>query len=139
MRIMIDTNILISVAVFNSGSLGDVLDFIGQYHTLVLSSYILDELQEVVKRKFPSKRMSVDSFIMKLPFEVEYTPHNLPEHELFKIRDVKDGPILYSAITSDVDILITGDADFSDIEIERPEIMSPAEFYKRYIGVLPKG
>ena len=33
----------------------------------------------------------------------------------------------------DVDILVTGDRDFSDIDIEKPEIMSPAQFMERFL------
>jgi len=39
---------------------------------------------------------------------------------------------LVSTIVSDVDILITGDKDFTVLEIERPEILSPSEFSERY-------
>ena len=55
----------------------------------------------------------------------------LPRHEFFSIRDPKDEKILYSAITADVDVLITGDKDFTELEIERPEILIPSEFIKR--------
>ena len=33
----------------------------------------------------------------------------------------------------DVDVLITGDRDFEDVRVERPEIMTPVEFIKKYI------
>jgi predicted nucleic acid-binding protein len=52
--------------------------------------------------------------------------------DLFEIRDVKDYPILYSAITDDVDVFITGDDDFSDVKVEKPEIVSPAGFLDKY-------
>ena len=133
MRIMIDTNILISIAVFNSGKLGDLLNHICSNHILVLSSYALEEFESVVKRKFPDKMAGVIKFLMKLPFELEYTPYELPEHDYFTIRDKYDEPILYSAITADVDVLITGDRDFFDVESERPEILSPAEFLAKYV------
>lgn len=51
------------------------------------------------------------------------------KQNLFQIRDESDYPILYTAILEDVDILITGDKDFLDIEIERPEILTPAQFF----------
>ena len=41
------------------------------------------------------------------------------ESGLFDIRDIKDYPVLYTAIIEDIDILVTGDKDFSDIDIER--------------------
>lgn len=41
--------------------------------------------------------------------------------------------MLYAAIMEDVDVLVTGDKDFSDIDVERPEIMTPAEFMDQFI------
>ena len=32
----------------------------------------------------------------------------------------------------DVDVLVTGDNDFSDVDVEKPEILTPAEFVERY-------
>ena len=61
-----------------------------------------------------------------------YTPNDL-EEGLFDIRDIKDYPVLYTAIIEDVDILITGDKDFKDIDIEKPEIMTPTEFLEFYL------
>lgn len=61
-----------------------------------------------------------------------YTPSDL-EEGLFDIRDIKDYPVLYTAIIEDVDILITGDKDFKGIDIEKPEIMTPTEFVEYYL------
>jgi len=44
------------------------------------------------------------------------------------VRDAKDEPVLASAIHADVDILITGDKDFSAVQIDRPVILTPAAF-----------
>lgn len=41
--------------------------------------------------------------------------------------------MLYTAIMEDVDVLVTGDKDFSDIDVERPKIMTPAEFMEQFI------
>lgn len=40
--------------------------------------------------------------------------------------------VLHTAIIADVDILITGDKDFNDIEIGCPEIVTPKEFHDKY-------
>ena len=93
---------------------------------------MIDELHEVIERKFPNKQKDIEKFLMKLPFELVYTPKMIEEHDLFKIRDVDDEKVLYSAIIADVDILLTGDKDFSDIEIEKPEILTPSAFLEKY-------
>ena len=133
MRIMIDTNVFISIMVFNSKTLSKMLNDICEKHTLVLSSYILEEISNVINSKFPDKASVMDNVLFNMPFELEFTPHVLPEHNFFCIRDPKDEKILYSAITADVDILITGDKDFFEFEMERPEILLPSEFINRNI------
>ena len=43
--------------------------------------------------------------------------------------------MLYTAILEDVDVLVTGDRDFADIDIEKPEIMTPTEFIEKFLSV----
>jgi len=130
MRIMIDTNILLSALVFNSTRLSGLLEYVAENHTLILCSYVIEEFNAVVTRKSLKYEKVLDGFLSKLSFEMVYTPEW--KEYMPRIRDVKDRPILASAIVSDVDILITGDKDFSDIEIERPEILIPSEFLEQY-------
>lgn len=132
MRVMLDTNILISIAIFNSNKLKELLIKICDNHTLVLSSYIIEELEEVVNRKFPNKKMSLRKFLYQLPYELNYTPLDVINNLEIEIRDPKDLPILNSAIVSDVDIFITGDKDFEEVQIEKPVIMTAIEFLEKY-------
>ena len=132
MRIMLDTNVLISMLFFPNKKFLQMLEFITQKYTLVLSSFIIDELIAVADRKFPTKKYIIDYFLAKLSYEFVYTPHTIPKG-LFEIRDVKDYPVLYTAIIEDIDIFISGDKDFFDIDIEKPEIVTPADFIKKYI------
>ena len=67
-----------------------------------------------------------------MSYEYIYTPESVdPDH--FQIREMKDYPVLYTAIIEDVDVLITGDKDFSDIELDRPKIMTPREFTEKFL------
>lgn len=132
MRIMLDTNVLISALLFPGARMDSMMDYIFTNHQLVLSSYVVDELKNVVRRKFPEREIAINKLLMMMSFEYVYTPSEI-ESGLFDIRDVKDYPVLYTAIIEDVDILVTGDKDFSDIDIEKPEIMSPAQFMERFL------
>jgi len=128
---MIDTNILVSVILFPNARMDEVMKLIIEKHKLVLSSFVINELVEVVNRKFKNKEEAVDRFLSKFPYEMVYTPtKTVPD--LFKIRDKKDYPILYTAIIEDVDVFITGDKDFADVDIEKPEILTPAQFLAKY-------
>jgi len=132
MRVMLDTNTIISIVIFDSSTLKNVLNEVCNNHRLVLCSYIIDELNEVVEKKFPTKQKVLDNFLMKIPYEIEYTPKSIPNIKEIEMRDTKDEPILYSAITANVDILITGDKDFNDVGVEKPEIMNAARFLELY-------
>ena len=132
MRIMIDTNELISALLFPGAKMDAMMEYIFTNHQLVLSSYVVDELKSVVRRKFSGKEVAINKLLMMMSFEYVYTPGTIVSG-LFDIRDVKDYPVLYTAIIEDVDILVTGDKDFSDIEIEKPEIMSPTQFIERFL------
>lgn len=133
MRIMLDTNVLLSIAAFKSRNMGAMLGWICQEQQLVLSTYVVDECYEVVRRKKPALIPALDRFFEALPFEMVHTPEILPKHEWFTIRDSADEKVLYSAIASDVDVLITGDKDFDDISIEKPDIMTPRQFMETFI------
>lgn len=131
MRIMLDTNVLISAFIFKSKVMNKVIETILLEHRLVLSSFVVDELKRVVSKKFQDKLDALDEFLTVLPYELVYTPEVMDEN-LFDIRDKMDYPVLYTAIIEDVDVLVTGDKDFSDIEIEKPEILTPSEFAEKY-------
>ena len=132
MRVMLDTNVLLSALLFPNTKMNSIMNYIFTHHQLVLSSYVVDELKQVIKRNFPSKEKAINKLLMLMSFEYVYTPNEL-ENDLFYIRDIKDYPVLYTAIIEDIDILITGDKDFSDINIHKPEIMSPSQFMENFL------
>lgn len=132
MRIMVDTNVLISLLVFSSKKMNQMMEYIFIEHKLVLSSYVVEELKNVVKRKFPGKINVVDILLTNMDYEYVYTPDTL-EKALFEIRDAKDYPVLYTAIMEDVDIFVTGDKDFCNVDVEKPEILTPGEFVEKYL------
>lgn len=129
---MVDTNVLISLLVFSSKKMNQMMEYIFIEHKLVLSSYVVEELKNVVKRKFPGKINVVDILLTNMDYEYVYTPDTL-EKALFEIRDAKDYPVLYTAIMEDVDIFVTGDKDFCNVDVEKPEILTPGEFVEKYL------
>ena len=131
MRVMIDTNILISAVVFPNDRINAVIIKAATEHKLLISAQIIEELYHVVARKFSGKAAAVDDFLTKLPFEYVYATRQ-PQPGLFVIRDEKDYPILYTAIMEGADVFITGDKDFQGINMDKPEIVTPSEFLERY-------
>ena len=135
MRVMLDTNVLLSIAIFKSKALSMMLSAICESSDkqLVLSSYCIGECYEVAERKKSALIPALDRFFDAISFEMIHTPQTLPEHDWFTIRDKDDEKVLYSAVAANVDVLVTGDKDFADIAIEKPEILTPNEFVHKYL------
>ena len=130
MRVMIDTNVIIS-AILKEGSLPNlILNDVCENHELVICDYIISESYEVAKRRFQMKIQVLDKLFAKLRYELVSAPR-LCE---IQMRDVKDQPILNAAIEYNVDILVTGDKHFLELDIEIPHICTPSEYRDLYIG-----
>jgi len=117
---MIDSNVFISAIVLSSPHLLKLIDVIAENHTIILSTYIIDELKRVTKKKFPARYDSMESRLKRIPYVLLYTPETINASDYPYIRDKKDLPILVSALNEDVDVIITGDEDFAAVEIDEP-------------------
>lgn len=125
MRIMLDTNIFISMIFFPSAQTRELARRLTESHQIVVCDYVIEELRLVTERKFPAKRKFLDRFFMELPFE-------LVLNEFPEMRDVKDSPILATAIMEGIDVFLTGDKDFLVLDVETPEILTMKEFLEQY-------
>ena len=131
MRVMLDTNILVSMIFFPSSQTSRFAKELSENHRIILCDYVIDELQLVTERKFPKLTAALDHFFQELPYELIYTP-KLIDSNIPDIRDAKDMPILATAIKENVDVFVTGDKDFLVLEIEQPEIMTISQFEEQY-------
>lgn len=123
MRLVLDTNVLISAYVFR-GICGDLFEHCIRYHEIVTSVQILDELHDTMVCKFGYGSSDVlaitnqfrERVIVVIPIEL---PHPV-------CRDPDDDVILGTALAAEAELLVTGDNDllvferFADIEIIRP-------------------
>jgi len=133
MEIMLDTNILFSAIFFLSAGMTSLFEKLTKEHKIVLCSYSFEELYRITRRKVPEKLGSIELFLQKLPYRFIHTPKvNFLNEDEYKLRDKANYPILLSALLADVDILITGDSDFDDVILDKPEILKPAEFMRVY-------
>lgn len=131
MKVMLDTNILVSAFVFKSKMMNQLIYKLSTEHEIVICSYTIEELKELVDTKFKVTQNDLDEFLKDFPFILVYSPTTV-ENKLFEIRDKDDYIILHTAIIEDVDVFITGDKDFNDIDIDKPEIMNATEFLEKY-------
>ena len=88
-------------------------------------------MKVMLDTKFKVTQKDLDEFLKDFPFILVYSPTTV-ENKLFEIRDKNDYIILHTAIIENVDVFITGDKDFNDIDIDKPEIMNVTEFLERY-------
>jgi putative PIN family toxin of toxin-antitoxin system len=106
-RVVFDTNILVSALVFPGGQ-GDAAlrRIIVETDELVLSRPILDELLEVLGRKFArdaEELAHVAVFLSELAVMVA------PKRRLRVVKDEPDNRILECAIAGRAEVIVTGD------------------------------
>lgn len=130
MRVIIDTNIFISAALFPNGRASDAFKkaLLPPYQPLTCD-YVVDELHRKFQEKFPDRMTELEAFLYSSLsiIRVVKTPDEALEAENL-IRDVKDRPILRAALSSNADLFLTGDKDFLESSIEDPRIISVADF-----------
>ncbi|MDR0859010.1 MAG: putative toxin-antitoxin system toxin component, PIN family [Oscillospiraceae bacterium] len=124
MKILVDTNILISALLYPNSVPSQALLRIAGSHELILSDYNIAELRRVARDKFEKKQPDIDVLLASLPYTLISAP--LSPQKL--ISDPKDAPILNAAIIEDVDIIISGDKHFRALELERPKVLTAAQF-----------
>ena len=130
MRILVDTNILISAALNAKGTpYKAFLKAVTHPNKGLICDQNIEELRRIFNRKFPDKIKILEHFlsIALLAMEVVSTPKDEIEEE-YKIRDVADRPILRAAIKAQADILLTGDKDFLESSVKVPKVMTATEF-----------
>lgn len=132
MRVLIDTNVLISAALnANSVPFQAYVKAASYPNRGLICEQNVDEMKRIFNKKFPNRLAALDKFLSVALLTLELVP--VPTDEIVsetQIRDVNDRPILRSAIHAKADVLLTGDKDFLESGLETPMIMTPAEFLK---------
>jgi len=132
MRIFVDTNIIISAILFPKSKVAEAFAYILKAHHLIISNYIIDELEQVFNDKFAGKTQMLNNFLENLTYELVDVEEPIDIAKYPKMRDEYDLPILAAAIESTAEVFVTGDKDFDDIETEGLEILKPADFIEKY-------
>lgn len=130
MRVLIDTNVLISAALNANGIPYQAYVKAASYpnHGLICEQNV-DEMKRIFNKKFPKRLTALDKFLSIALLTLELVP--IPTNENIsesQIRDTDDRPILRAAIEAKADVLLTGDKDFLESGLKNPIIITPAEF-----------
>lgn len=132
MRVLIDTNVLISAALNANGTPFQAYAKAASYpnHGLICEQNV-DEMKRIFNKKFPNRLAALDRFLSTALLTLELVPVPADENASeMKIRDVNDRSILRAAIEAKADVLLTGDKDFLESGVKNPAILTPAEFLK---------
>ncbi|MCL2626810.1 MAG: PIN domain-containing protein [Cystobacterineae bacterium] len=135
MKCMLDTNVLVSAALFPEGTCAAAyVRAVMPPCKSVVCDYVLDELTRVFQRKFPHQLEALERFVSQLALSVEIVP-TPPEAERAEnesvLSDAADRPILRAALAAGVDLLITGDKGFLEAALDKPLCLSAAAFLQR--------
>ena len=134
MRVLIDTNIVISAVLFPNGRTAQAFKkaFLAPY-TPLICDYVVQELQDKFSMKFADRQLELEVFLFTAirDMEIIRTPTDEADTE-YLIRDVKDRPILRAALEAHADLLLTGDKDFLESSVTDPHIISVADFLDNY-------
>ena len=123
MKILVDTNVIISAVVFGGTSRVLLLNLIEKGESLIVSDYIVNEFSDVAYRKWPDKAERIIEVFKRMDFLFVDSSNEKTE---LSIRDEKDIQVLSDALYHNADIILTGDKDFLEADIERPMIYSVA-------------
>lgn len=129
MKIFLDTNVLISAFVFG-GTASKLLAELfaageGETFDLYVSDYVEEEFKAKLEEKWPNKAEKAVEIYKRMAI----TKVSSTQKILGELRDAKDIPVLSDAIAMGADIILTGDRDFLESDIEQPLIFSPAMMY----------
>lgn len=129
MRVFLDTNVLAS-ATATRGLCADVVREVIVSHVLIVSDFLFEELERVLRTKFRiDEELVVETIAMLRQDAVVAVPGAPPQVQL---RDKDDLPILASGLAGAADVLVTGDKELLGLRrVGRMDILSPRQFWER--------
>lgn len=139
MRIVLDTNVLVSAFAFPGSMLGRILNAwrAGSFD-LAMSDFILQELVRVLPKFVHHRDLTPQAVSQWLVLLLQRAEQMEPDEQLLAMacaqvadRDPQDAPILALLLMPNVDHLVTGDKDLLSLPSE-PRILSPAQFCEQY-------
>lgn len=91
---------------------------------MTICAQSLRELRATLLRKAPQAVERMEEFLAGVSFELI---DEVPDGPLV-MRDPDDQPILNAAVSSGMDLIVSGDRDFLCLDMERPRCVSVAWF-----------
>jgi len=129
LRLVIDTNILISGLMSVNSLPQQVFDYATSQAILLMSDEVQSEIENVISRPKLQKYITLErrtKFLSELSQQVERVTIN---QQIRACRDPKDDKFLELAVCGEADYIITGDADLLDLHpFQNISIIKAASF-----------
>jgi putative PIN family toxin of toxin-antitoxin system len=132
LKVVLDTNVLVSALLSSGGTPDRVLRDAGQVYQLFISHEILEEIEEVLRRPRIQARAQlteekVRAFLATIQ-RVADVIENPPSLQIIK-DDPDDDIILGCVVGAQVDYIVSGDVHLRQLgDYEEIQIVSPSEF-----------
>lgn len=132
LRLVIDTNVLISGLVFG-GKPGQIIKLLANDKIqLVISEELLSELRRKIHQRFPLYVSNLELLEASLRKDAEMV--QLGEHNINVSRDPNDNMFIETAFIGGCENIISGDKDLLDVgEYMGIRIISPAQFLDEWL------
>jgi len=126
-RVVIDTNVIISALYFSRGNPWLIVSWAIEGNIQnVVSDFILDEVRDVLTKKFFWEPAKIDSVISAIE---SFSEKVSPQNKLSVIPYAPDNRILECALSGNADYIISGDRHLTDLkEFQGIKIINPAVF-----------
>lgn len=129
MKILLDTNVIIA-AFATRGICHAIYELCLVSHEIVLSDYILHEVSRNLRKKLRMPLPQVEQIVTFL--EQHACMVTLSPIDVVECPDPTDRMVLATALTGEVDYLVTGDAVLLGLhDVQQIPIISPRVFWER--------
>ena len=130
MRILFDSNVLISALVYGGNELKAILKSLEEGHRLIISEHIEEEILRVMLDKFPEHSKLFHEFIGLAGFEIVPSDkyiNNIDDYNI--VRDKHDRHVLACASSTKCEFIVTGDKDLLVLEkLKNTKIVKAKDF-----------
>jgi putative PIN family toxin of toxin-antitoxin system len=133
MRVLLDTNILVSYLLLPRGPIQTVVDAaISGAYELLMPEELLDELTQTIAARDSLRNRIPSDLLIEFINELKIISTEIPiiDVEIQPItRDPKDDFLLAYALAGEADILVSGDDDLLVLgRVDNLSFLSPADF-----------
>ena len=128
MKLLLDTNVLVAALVAR-GTCSDLLEHCVRHHVVVSCQPLLDELRDVLTRKFRQRAADVRATVRL--FEDTFTLVAPVPLEAPVCRDTDDDVVSATARAGECAAIVTGDQDLLILDPFRAiRVLAPSAFWK---------